>query len=104
MKQYPDREIEQICAGCRLKETKPGQEPEHLAQAIWIANQLDEDSMVCGGFDYPAILEYLDPFEYACLIAIKAARNASENKAMKPQQKPDVPKVDIAHLKRLAHG
>lgn len=105
LKEYPDREIEQICKDCKLLPTKPGREPEHLSQAIWIANQLDEDSLVCGGFDYPAILDYLDPFEYACLIAIKAARQASENKSMKEnQKKPEPVGIDPAHLKRLAHS
>lgn len=109
LKEYPDREIEQICAGCKLKDTKPGGEPEHLAWAIWMANQLDEDSVVCGGFEYPAILEYLDPFEYACLIAIKAARQASENKAMKQPsqgqpQNTGSQRVDPGHLQRLSHG
>jgi hypothetical protein len=108
LKQNPDQEIEQICSGCKLRETKPGTEPEHLAQAIYIANELEEDSMVCGGFEYPAILDYLDPFEWACLIAIKAARRASENKAIKTPQQQQQQQADkeamYAHLKRVAHG
>jgi hypothetical protein len=104
LKREPDTEIEQICAGCRFLPTKPGREPAHLSHAIYIANELDEDSLVCEGFDYPAILDYLDPFEYACLIAIKAARRASENKSAKqPQQKADR-EQQFEHLKRLSHG
>lgn len=97
-------EIEEICKGCPLLPTKPGTEPEYLSQAIRTAYELDEDYLVCGGFDYPAILDYLDPFEWACLVAIKAARQASENKAIKqPQQQADQnQKMD--HLKRLSHG
>jgi hypothetical protein len=80
-----------------------------LSHAIWIANQLDEDSLVCEGFDYPAILDYLDPFEWACLVAIKAARRASENKSMKKGQEgagqnTQSPPINIAHLKQLAHS
>jgi hypothetical protein len=97
-------EIEQICAGCALKETKPGGEPDHLTQAIQIANELEEDSLVCGGFDYPAILDYLDPFEYACLIAIKAARRNSENKSMKEPQQQAQRQDQMEHLRRLSHG
>lgn len=104
MKQNPEQEIEQICKGCHLKETKPGTEPPHLARAIWIANELEEDSLVCGGFDYPAILDYLDPFEWVCLVAIKAARRASENKSVKaPQQQADRGAM-FDHLKRVSHG
>lgn len=84
--------------------TKPGREPEHLSRAIQIAGELDEDSLVCGGFEYPAILDYLDPFEYACLIAIKAARQASENKSMKKPQEQVNREEQYAHLKQLAHG
>ena len=87
-----------------LLPTKPGNEPPHLSEAIWIANELEEDSLVCGGFDYPAILEYLDPFEYACLIAIKAARRASENKSVKAPQQQANKAEQMDHLKRLAHG
>ena len=108
MKEYPEREIEQICRDCKLLPTKPGQEPAHLAHAIWIANELYEDSVVCGGFDYPAILNYLDPFEYACLVAIKMAHQASESKSMKKQQEEPQQKADreaqYAHMKRLAHS
>jgi hypothetical protein len=104
LKQYPGRKIEQICKDCKLLPTKPGSEPPHLSQAIQIAIELEEDSLVCGGFDYPAILDYLDPFEWACLVAIKAARQASENKSVKqPQQQADRAQ-QIDHLKRLAHG
>jgi hypothetical protein len=104
LKGNPEMEIEQICSGCNLKETKPGTEPEHLTQAISIANELEEDSLVCGGFDYPAILEYLDPFEYACLIAIKAARRASESKSMKEPQQQAQRSDQMEHLRRLSHG
>jgi hypothetical protein len=101
-------EIERICGDCKLKETKPGSEPPHLSRAIQMASELDEDSLVCGGFDYPAILDYLDPFEWACLVAIKAARQASENKASKPPQgepeKKGLPPRHVAHLKRLSQG
>lgn len=69
--------------------TKPGTEPLHLAQAISIANELEEDSLACGGFDYPAILEYLDPLEWICLVSIKAARRASENKPAEPAKPED---------------
>lgn len=104
LKQYPDREIELICADCRLRETKPGTEPPHLSRAIYIANELEEDGLVCGGFDYPAILDYLDPFEWACLVAIKAARRNSESKSAKaPQEEADRGR-QIEHLKRVAHG
>jgi hypothetical protein len=104
LKGNPEMEIEQICSGCKFKETKPGTEPEHLTQAISIANELEEDSLVCSGFDYPAILEYLDPFEYACLIAIKAARRASESKSMKEPQQQAQRSDQMEHLKRLSHG
>lgn len=77
-------EIEQICRDCKLLPTKPGNEPAHLSHAIWIANQLEEDGLICGGFDYPAILDYLDPLEWVCLASIKAARRASEGKPADP--------------------
>jgi hypothetical protein len=100
----PEQEIEQICAGCPLKETKPGTEPPHLARAIWIANELEEDFLTCGGLDYPAILDHLDPFEWVCLVAIKAARRNSEHKAtQKPQQQTEKAQ-QRDHLQRLAHG
>ena len=108
LKGSPESEIRQICAGCDLRKTKPENAPEHLQEAIAIASELDADSLICGGFDYPAILEYLDPMEWACLSAIKDARQISENKAVSkpaPQQgegKPSPQHVD--HLKRLAHG
>jgi hypothetical protein len=103
LKDQPDREIESICAGCRLKETKPGTEPPHLTLAIQIANELEEESMVYGEGGMRETLDSLDPFEYACLLSIKAARRASENKAMKqPQQASNKP--DVEHLRRLAHG
>ena len=101
LKQNPEAEIEQICAGCHLKETKPGNEPLHLSQAIQIAIELDEDGQVCEGFDYPAILDHLDPFEWVCLVAIKAARRESESKGQ-PQQ--EAKKPNIEHLKRLSRG
>lgn len=104
MKQYPDREIESICAECRLKQTKPGSEPPHLTLAIQIANELEEESMVYGEGGMGATLDSLDPFEYACLLSIKSARRASENKAIRPQQQNEPPKVDFGHLKRLSHG
>jgi hypothetical protein len=104
LKQYPDKEIEQICGDCRLRETKPGCEPEHLSRAIWIANELEEDSLVCGGFDYPAILDYLDPLEWACLVAIKAARRASENKSMNAPKEETQRNHQMAHLQRLSHS
>lgn len=106
LKSEPDREIESICAKCRFRETKPGSEPPHLSHAIWIANELEEDSLVCGGFDYPAILDYLDPLEWACLTAIKAARRASENKSnaapqnREPQMNPAVQAALGARVKR----
>ncbi len=76
-----------------------------MTQAIEIANELEEDSLVCGGFDYPAILDYLDPLDYACLIAIKGARRISEGKAGKEtQRKSEPPPIDFEHLKRLSHG
>jgi hypothetical protein len=104
LQRNPAQEIEDICKGCSLKETKPGTEPAHLARAIWIANELEEDSLVCGSFDYPAILDYLDPFEWVCLVAIKAARRASENKAGKaPQQQADREAM-YEKLKRVGHG
>jgi hypothetical protein len=84
--------------------TKPEREPAHLSHAIWLANQLDEDSLICEGFDYPAILDYLDPLEWACLIAIKTARRNSENKSLKePQQKAER-EQHFAHLKQLSHS
>jgi hypothetical protein len=105
LKQYPDREIEEICAGCHMKETKPGTEPAHLTMAIHLANELEEECMMYGEGGMRETLDALDPFEYACLLSIKSARRASENKAMKPQQqKQEPPKVDIGHLQRLAHG
>jgi hypothetical protein len=104
LKEYPDRQIEQICADCRLLPTKPGREPAHLSWAIYIANELDEDSLVCEGFDYPAILDFLDPFEWVCLIAIKAARRASESKSVKAQQDGMSQKTDITHLRDVVHG
>lgn len=61
----------------------------HLAHAIGIANELEEDSLICGGFDYPAILDYLDPLEWICLAAIKAARRASENKSTEAPKPPN---------------
>ena len=97
-------EIESICNGCRLLPTKPGTEPEHLSRAIQIAGELDEDSTVCEGFDYPAILEYLDPFEWACLVAIKAARRISESNANKQPQQQAEQARQMDHLKRLSHG
>lgn len=104
LQREPEKEIEEICKSCPLKKTKPGDEPPHLAQAIWIANELDQDSAVCEGFDYPAILDYLDPFEWACLVAIKAARRASENKALnQPRQQPDRA-ATFDHLQRLSRG
>jgi hypothetical protein len=104
LKQNPEQEIEQICAGCKLKETKPGREPVHLAQAIYIANQLDEDDMVCSGFDYPTILDYLDPLEWACLVAIKSARRISESKSVKAPQQQGGREEQYEKLKRLSHG
>ena len=104
LKREPDKEIERICADCRFLPTKPGREPAHLSHAIWIANQLDEDGLICEGFDYPAILDYLDPLEWACLIAIKTARRNSENKSLKePPQKAER-EQHIAHLKQLSHS
>jgi hypothetical protein len=104
LKQQPDLEIERICADCKLRETKPGREPLHLSHAIHIANELEEDSLVCGGFDYPAILDYLDPLEWACLVAIKEAHRNSENKSIKPPQQQNDREEQYAKLKRLAHG
>lgn len=94
--------IEKICRSCEFFSTKPGREPEYLTQAIVIAYQLEEDDMVCGGFDYPAILDYLDPFEWVCIASIKAARKISESKSVKPEQ--DKPKPNVAHLQRLSRG
>lgn len=104
LKQFPDREIESICADCRFRETKPGNEPPHLTLAIHLANELEEESMVYGEGGMRETLDSLDVFEYACLLSIKAARRASENKATKPQQQNEPPKVDVGHLQRLAHG
>jgi hypothetical protein len=104
LQRNPAQEIEQICAGCSLKETKPGMEPAQIARAIWIANELEEDSLVCGSFDYPAILDYLDPFEWVCLVAIKAARRASENKATKTPREQADKEAQYQHLKQMSLG
>lgn len=104
LKQTPDREIEEICKGCPLLPTKPGTEPEHLARAIQIAGELDEDSTVCEGFDYPAILDYLDPFEWACLVAIKAARRISESKSFKNQREEAERAQKRKELENLSYG
>jgi hypothetical protein len=102
----PDAQIEQICAGCRFKETKPGSEPSHLLHALQVAYELEEDDMICGGFDYPAILDHLDPLEWACIAAIKHARKASENKATNPQKEPQasITPAHSQHLQRLSKG
>jgi len=102
-KSQPDKEIEQICAECRLKETKPGREPLHLSQAIQIASELEEDSLVCSGFAYPEILDYLDPLEWVCLVAIKAARSNSDNNGMKDRQRKAEEASRRAELERLSH-
>jgi hypothetical protein len=105
LKRNPETPIDQICRDCRLKETKPGREPVHLAEAIHLAYELEEDSFVCGGFDYPAILEYFDPFEWVCLVSIKAARQTSDNKAHRqPQEQATGRAQTLDHLKQLSHG
>lgn len=104
LEREPDREIESICAGCRLKETKPGTEPPYLTQAIQIAGELEEEGMVYGESGMRETLDSLDPFEYACLLSIKAARRASENNAMKQSPQKEPPKPDFEHLKRLSRG
>lgn len=60
--------------------------------------------MVCGGFEYPAILDYLDPLEWACVAAIKAARRASENSDLKRQRQEADRKRRMEELKALSGG
>lgn len=104
LKREPEKEVEQICQRCPLLPTKPGREPIHLSQAIQIATELDEDSLVCGGFNYPDILDYLDPLEYACLVAIKAARRDSENKSLKEQRERDARDRLFGQLDQVGYG
>lgn len=79
-----DTPIEHICAGCKFLPTKPGQEPQHLAQAIATATELDAIKSGGGTFAYP---DSLTAFEWACLKALQAGRSESEARGIKERQR-----------------
>jgi len=83
-RQYdPDEPIDAICGRCKLLETKPGQEPPQLTQAIVRANELDALRSAGATFAYP---DALTPFEWACIAALQDGRNLSEANGVRERQ------------------
>jgi len=83
LKYDPGEPIDAICGRCKLLETKPGQEPPQLTQAIVRANELDALRSAGATFAYP---DALTPFEWACIAALQAGRNLSEANAHRERQ------------------
>jgi hypothetical protein len=99
-REEPDRPIEQICAGCRLRDTKPGSEPAHLTLAIQTATDLDGLKSAGGTFAYP---DSLSAFEWVCITALQFGRGESEARAMEERQSEvnrDSEKARLEQLRR----
>ena len=82
MAQYPDAPIEDVCGGCAKKDSKPGQQPRYLAEAIFEALTLDEIHGVGGTFAYP---DSLTTYQWTCLRALDRVREMDKRKQAERQ-------------------
>lgn len=74
---FPDTPIEDVCAGCAKRETKPGSEPRGYADAIAEALTLDEYRAIGATFAYP---DALSSYQWACLRALERAREKEKER------------------------
>jgi len=80
---YPDAPVEEICGGCAKKETKPGQQPRRLADAIAEAISLDEIKACGGTFAYP---DSLTAYQWSCIRSLERARQKDQEREQRKQQ------------------
>jgi hypothetical protein len=80
---YPDAPVEEVCGGCSKKDTKPGQQPRQLADAIAEAMLLDEVKACGGTFGYP---DSLTAYQWQCIRALERARQKDQEREQQRQQ------------------
>lgn len=81
--QYPSEPIETVCGGCAKRETKPGQQPRSIADAIAEALTLDELRSVGATFAYP---DALSAYQWTCLRALERSRHREKERQAAQQQ------------------
>lgn len=81
--QYPNEPIETVCGGCAKRETKPGQQPRSIADAIAEALTLDELRSVGATFAYP---DALSAYQWTCLRALERSRHREKERQAAQQQ------------------
>jgi len=81
---YPDAPIEEVCGGCAKRETKPGQQPRSLADAIAEAMSLNEVKACGGTFAYP---DALTMYQWSCIRALERARQKDQEREQQRQEK-----------------
>jgi hypothetical protein len=77
LSRYPDAPIEEVCGGCDKRDTKPGQQPRYIADAIAEAMALDEVKAVGGVFQYP---DGLTLWQWACIRSLERARQKDSDR------------------------
>jgi hypothetical protein len=97
-RQEPDMPIAQICEGCRLLPTKPGQEPAHLTAALHTASELDALKSAGAVFQYP---DALTAYEWTCLTVIQVGRAVSESHSYKEREREAETQSETERLERL---
>ena len=75
---------QEICRGCKLVDSKPGNQPRDLAEAISTAIELDQVKECGGTFAYP---DGLTPFQWASLKGLNAGRALYQDKEAMRQRK-----------------
>jgi hypothetical protein len=80
LSRYKEQPIEQTCAGCEKRDTKPGSQPMWLVGPISDVILLDEVKACGGTFPYP---DGLTPRQWASLRALERARAKDTDKQNK---------------------
>jgi hypothetical protein len=81
--QYANQPVEEVCGGCSKRDTKPGQQPRAISDAIAEALTLDELRGVGATFAYP---DGLSVYQWTCLKALERSRHREKEKQAAQQQ------------------
>ena len=82
LSKYEDADVESICGGCKLRDSKPESIPDELIFHFTSALRLERVYEMGGRFQYP---DGLTPLEWEILDALKTGRSQAEKLKPKPK-------------------